>query len=398
MSDSPRNGVRPLTMALWVLAILGVCLPLGIAAWSRVARDMGQCRLVGDWKSRGDAAFAAGDYSVAVRAYGRARALAPERRDVTAALSRAHVQELAWFPEGLRQADLDEVRLDVAQVEQAFPSDRPTAMAMRGFIAAASGRIPEGEKLYRDALAIDKDNGPAHLGLALLLRRQDSKLADAIAEMKEVVKARPKAPELQAMLGRMQSDQGDYASALASLKAAVDLRQEATTLRDLGQAALATQDTKLAIESLQNATRMDGGRDPTTLSLLAQAFLSANKPDMAEAAARASLAIQENQPTAFRLAMALNMQRKFAESLPILQRMAAGGRDLLVFQELGTALAGVGRLKDAVDVFTSVVSAPLPSDQNQAAVFKQVQAAAAKGIEQIRAQAAAGAPAAGARK
>ncbi len=362
---------------------LGIALPLGIAAWTRVARDWKACGEASDWKARGDKAFEAADYATAVRAYARARSADPSRKDVARLFARARVLDTAWHPETLQGADLADVLMDVEGVEAAFPGDKPTTTALRGFVAAASGRIEEGEALYRKAIEADAGNGPAHLGLALLLRRDPMNAKAAVTEMEAVVKARPKSAEHLALLGRFQLDVGDAKGAAENLRQAVGIRQNAEWLRDLGQALMSQGDAAAAGKHLTDSLKLDS-RDALTHQLMAQALIGLKQPAQAEAAARSSLALKQTSSAAFLLAQALNAQQKFGEAVQLLQQLLQTERDLMMLVELAKALDGMGRVADAVSVYRQIVSAQLPKEQMQSRFFQDIVANAQQRLQALQ--------------
>jgi len=366
------------------VVLAAVMLPVAIASWEAVSRQCSLSRQVRYWARQGDEAFQKGETSLAVQAYQRALALQAHRQDLANAIARARVHELAWHPDGLRTVDMDEVTLDLQVVEKVFPKDMATVQALRGFMAAAQGRISEGQALYKKALELDPGNGPAHLGLALLARRDSNRLAEAISELEAVLQARPDRADLRALLARTQMDRGMAAEALKNFETAVEKRQEASWLRDLGQAALMTGDVNRAVQALTDSSRLQAS-DPETWSLLAQAHLSAKAFDKAEQAARTALSLQDSPSAAYRLAVALNSQQKFQEALPLLQRLVAQGNEILHYYEYGVALAGTGRTQDALRVFQGIVQSRPPEDQVVARVVQQIQAQAQKRIEQLQA-------------
>jgi len=384
MSSESCPVSRNWRIVFGLLVAAAVLLPVAIASWGEVSRNCALSRQANEWARRGDQAFQQGETDLAVQAYRRALSLQGHRKDLADAIARARVHELAWHPDGLRTVDMDEVTLDLAVVEQAFPKDLATVTALRGFLAAAQGRIPEGQALYKKALELDSGNGPAHLGLALLARRDSSRLAEAISELEAVVQANPNRPDLRALLARTQMDRGMAAEAKKNFEAAVEKKQDASWLRDLGQASLMTGDMNRAVEALTESSRLQG-QDPETWSLLAQAYLSAKAYDRAEQAARTSLSIQQNPSAAYRLAVALNSQQKFQEALPLLQGLVSQGNDILNYYEYAVALAGTGRTQDAVRVFQGIVQSKLPEDQTIARVVQQIQAQARARLEQLQA-------------
>lgn len=384
MSSESCPVSRIWRIVLGVLVTAAVLLPVAIAAWGEVSRNCGLSRQARYWARQGDEAFQKGETGLAVQAYGRALSLQAHHRDIADAIARARVHELAWHPDGLRTVDMDEVTLDLQVVEKAFPKDLATVTALRGFMAAAQGRIPEGQALYKKALELESGNGPAHLGLALLARRDPSRLAEAISELEAVVQASPNRADLRALLGRTQLDRGMAAEALKNFEAAVEKKQDASWLRDLGQAALMTGDVNRAVQALTDSSRLQAS-DPETWSLLAQAYLSAKAFDKAEQAARTSLSIQQTPSAAYRLAVALNSQQKFQEALPLLQGLVSQGKEILHFYEYGVALAGTGRTQDAIQVFQGIVQSRLPEDQTVARVVQQIQAQAQNRLQQLQA-------------
>ncbi|MBP7126708.1 tetratricopeptide repeat protein [Myxococcota bacterium] len=384
MSSESCPVSRNWRIVVGILFAAAVLVPVAIASWGDVSRNCGLSRQVRYWAEQGDQAFQKGETGLAIQAYRRALSLQAHRKDIADAIARARVHELAWHPDGLRTVDMDEVALDLAVVEKAFPKDLATVTALRGFMASAQGRIPEGQGLYKKALELDSGNGPAHLGLALLARRDPSRLAEAISELEAVVQAGPNRPDLRALLARTQLDRGMAAEALKNYEAAVEKKQEASWLKDLGQAALMTGDVNRAVQALTDSSRLQG-QDPETWSLLAQAYLSGKAYDKAEQAARTSLSIQESPSAAYRLAVALNSQQKFQEALPLLQRLVSQGNEILNYYEYGVALAGTGRTQDAVRVFQGIVQSKLPEDQAVARVVQQIQAQAQRRIEDLQA-------------
>lgn len=368
---------------LGIVVTLAVLIPISVASWEGVQRTCNLSRQVKVWKQQGDEAFRAGETSLAVRAYQRALSLQPHRKDLAEILARARVHDLAWRPDGLRSVELDEVTLDIAVVDQAFPEDIAVTTALRGFIASAQGRITEGQALYKKALELDAKSGPAHLGLALLARRDPKRLTEAISELEAVVQNRPERPDLRALLARTQLDRGMAAEALKNFEAAVEKKQESSWLRDLGQAALMTGDVNRAIQALTESASFQSG-DPQTWSLLAQAHLSAKAYNKAEEAARTSLSIQQTPAAAYRLAVALNSQQKFQEALPLLQQLVAQSNDILYFYEYAVALGGTGRTQEAIQVFQNIVKSPAPEDPTVARVVQQIQQQAQARLQQLQ--------------
>lgn len=387
---------RAVRIALVIALGLAVVLPVALAAWTQVSREWQACSESSTWRKRGEEAFKAGDYTVAVRAFARARSASPGSTELARLFSRARVNDTALRPETLQGADMADVLMDVEAVEAAFPADKATTTALRGFLASAGGSLAEGAALYRKALDLDPNNGPAHLGQTLLLRRDPGKLKEAAAEAEALVKARPKSAEFLVLLGRILLDMGDMKGAAARLTEAVAIRETADSLRDLGSALVFQNDAKAAVERLVASTRLDG-RDPVAWSMLAQALLQTEKFAEAESAAKTSLGIQQTSATAFRLAQALNAQRKYQESLPLLQQLASQ-RDIMILMEYATALEGTGRPGEAMSIYRTVLGAKLPEDQMQSKMFQQIQGRAAERLEALQGAAAAGRPAAPAGK
>lgn len=365
---------------------LGLGLPLAVAAWHTVAREWKTCTQVSQWKQRGDAAFLAGDYSTSARAYSRARTIDPTTTGVLPLFARARLFDAAWHPDTLQGEYVAEVALDLDTVEAAFPADKPTVTAVRGFLAILGGRPAEGETHTRKALELDPANGPANLGLALILRRTPDKAKETLTAMEATIKARPKAPELLALMGRILLDQGDAKTAADRLSESVALRETADSLRDYGTALLALNDPRGAAKRLGDSVRLND-RDATTWSLLAQADLMIEAYDQAEAAARNSLAIQQTPTAAIRLAQALNRQNKFGEAAQFLQQMLQAQRDLVALFEFASALEGLGRAPDALSIYREILATQLPREQQQSKLVQQIQSIAAQRAQALEATA-----------
>ena len=379
-STCPRCRCAHIILAL-VLG-LGLALPLAVAAWHTVAREWKACRQVSQWKQRGDAAFLAGDFATAARTYSRAQAIDPTALDLLPLFARARAFDAAWHPDTLQGDYVADVAVDVDSVEAAFPADKPTLTALRGFVAIQAGRTSDGEALVRKALELDPANGPANLGLAHILRRDPGKMKETVAAMEAAIKAGPKVPENLALLGRILLDQGDVKGATDRLTESVALRETADSLRDLGTALLAGNDLPGAIKRLGDSARLND-RAATTWSLLSQAYLMDEAFDSAETAARTSLAIQQAPATTIRLAQALNRQKRFGEAAQLLQQTLQSQRDLVTLIEFASALEGLNRTNDALTIYREILSSQWPRDPQQSRLVQQIQSIALQHVQAL---------------
>lgn len=356
-----------------LLALVAVGLPLAIWSWTQVSRDWARCSIVSRHVAQGDAAFKEGDFGAAAVQYARARAMDPMDKDVASRLARARVFHMAWNPDGLRNADMEDVLADARFVEKSFPADAATALALQGFALAGQGRTPAATELYRKALAADPANGPAHLGQALLRRSSGGKPEEVLADLREAVKSRPNAAEIQALLGRALQEQGDAKGAIEAFQAALQVREDGSWHYELGSAQMAAGDLAASVTHLTRATQLNP-QLADAWSMLGQALMATKKPQEAEASLRRAMAIQPTVVTQIRLATALNRMNRFRESLPILQQLASQNpNDMMVLFELAAATEGTGQPENALRVYAALLQMPQPEDEQLGRLLEQFQ-------------------------
>jgi tetratricopeptide (TPR) repeat protein len=356
-----------------LVLVLGLALPVGLVAWSHVSREWKTCGEVSFWKKQGNTAFLAGDFGSAGRLYGRALAVDPSSVEITRLVTRARLHDSAWRLDLFQGEVSPELLMDADAVDAAFPSDKATTSALRGFAQTTSGRITEGRELYKKALALDPANGPAHLGLALLYRADDLSLPEAVSEIELVLKARPDNADLLAIASRIMRDAGDQKGAAARLDQALKLKVKPEWLRDMGTFLLVQKDLEGALNKLGESVRMNP-RDAAAWDLLAQAQLMTGNLSGGEASARNAVSILAQPNYSFRLAQALNTQKKFGEAVQVLLPMLQKQRDILVVAELAGSLEGMGRRTEAISLYREIVGVKGPDDQRQAQVVSQLQA------------------------
>jgi Flp pilus assembly protein TadD len=78
---------------------------------------------------------------------------------------------------------------------------------------------------FRRAVHLDPRFGPAHQGIAIVLRRQNH-LPEALVEFKETVRLMPQNPVALCDLGLAQKESGDLANAITNLRRATELQPD----------------------------------------------------------------------------------------------------------------------------------------------------------------------------
>jgi superkiller protein 3 len=149
------------------------------------------------------------------------------------------------------------------------------ALTLLGIIRGRQERFPEAEALFRRALQVDPKSLVAVRNLANALLAQD-KADDAIEQYKQAEKLAPQDPGLRTDLARLYMARGNFADALAQLKAVppAQLPPDAVPIK---AASLLGVGNRAEAETLASQTK---GNMAVAMDL-AEVYLSANLPDAA---------------------------------------------------------------------------------------------------------------------
>ena len=363
---------RPVAVILAALVAAGLLVPLAWTQWSRFARDQEDRDTLVRFTTLSETAFEAGDPAKALVALNRVRGSRFFSAALMNRLSRYRVHILAWDPEEMASTNAREVLLDIELTEESFPGDRATTLAARGHLELTSRAMEKARSLYEEALAAEPDNGPAHLGLALLYRSEGDDIALSVRHLRALLEIRPTAVKYRELLGSIYLSKNDMDSAIAELEASLKVRDGPRTRANLGRALLSKGRFEEAARHLTRATRMEPD-DLESWADLGQAHLLLDNYHDAESALRTALDIRPTPAVQMRLATLLNVQKRYYEAFGILRELAAANdREPVVRLEMAIALKGLGKPRDAAAICRELLSLAEPDDETLSMIFKQL--------------------------
>lgn len=109
---------------------------------------------------------------------------------------------------------------------------------------------------FRSSLELDPENRQAHIELGTMLL-QSGRGAQARSHFESVLQANPSDPELQYKLGLAHASAGDLQLARGAFEMSVQLRPSSTAAWQLANVAVQLKDVKLAIDSYEEAIRLN---------------------------------------------------------------------------------------------------------------------------------------------
>jgi tetratricopeptide (TPR) repeat protein len=238
-------------------------------------------RGAGLYITRGSLALTAGNHQLAIQAYGKAVAAAPDNLVALQGLANAHA----------RAGQTDRAISLYEQTVEASPGNSVILYNL-GTLLSEVGREQEAEAAFRRALEIAPDLTDARFNLALMHERRDD-WAAALAQYDAILELEPE--DLEAAVRR--------AGALAHLGRGDEARSELTSI--LGR------DPKMgsAFIALGKAYELDGDGDGAERSFRRALAESADETDRAQAAYLLGVVLQASRPSeaieAFRIASRL---------------------------------------------------------------------------------------------
>lgn len=222
------------------------------------------------------------------------------------------------------------------------------------------------EQVLRGLLQRDPENESAVEQLTQLLV-DEGKPDEAIALLEGIIQRAP-TPSLLDLLGDAYTQAKDPAKAEAAFKKAVDLDPtEAGHRRGLGQALLAQEKYKEALEQYQKLSEMEPD-DAETYLRLSQVYRGLHQLDLAE---QALLRARQHAPGSLEViyneAMLYESQGRFDDSIRVLSDAAATVRGqtpltpssrrtlAVLYQQLGRLYREVGRYPAAINTFQEML-------------------------------------------
>lgn len=374
---------RPIAMVLGALVAAGLVAPLAWNQWSGLLRDQKDRETLSRYAALAEAAFEAGDPAKAAVTLNRVQGSRFFDGVLVSRLSRYRTHLMAWDPEEMASNNAQEILLDIELTEEDFPGDNAITLAARGHLELTNRGMEKAKLLYDQALAGDPDCGPAHLGLALLYRRDNDDIDLSVKHLRAVLEIRPQTVEFRELLGSIYLSKNDMDSAIAELESALKIRDGARTRAGLGRALLAKGRFKEAARHLDRSTRMEPDSLESWADLGQAHFLLENFRD-AEAALRTALEIRPTPAVKMRLATLLNVQKRHYEAFGILRDLAAANdRDPVVRLEMAVALQGLGKPREAAVIYRELMSLADPDDEMMSMVFKQIRQRAAAQLKSL---------------
>ncbi len=339
--------------------------------------------------SRGHRAKAAGDLEHAEVLYRQAMAADPD-------------YALAPHALGLLLVDLGRASEALSAFEQAVALDPnfPEAWFNLATARLRGGEIDAADEAYLKVLAIDPGHQQARLRRAAILHQRGDELATR-AELKRVLDDDPTQreavqsvvmleleggheaaaamvldralaiaqdgevrAELQLLMAHLATVRGDSAAASAAYQAAIDAnRQQPLAWYNLGQLQWASGQTRDAVDSLQEAVRLQPGDNRFQLAL-SRALRSSGDWQAARQALELALQHQPEEPTLSASLIELlaaspsDEVRDGARALALAQQMAREHRDPRYIELTAMSLAELGHFEQAADLARRLLDAP----------------------------------------
>jgi len=145
------------------------------------------------------------------------------------------------------------------------------------------------------AIALDADNGAAHVNLGHLLEVTGHR-DEAIQQLTQGLQIAPKNADGHNIYGVILARQGKMDEAIAELQQAVALSpNSAESHYNLGRAFAATSRFPEALPQLQTAAKLTGNREPAILQMLAAMYSETGNYTQAIAIAEQAISVAEDQ-------------------------------------------------------------------------------------------------------
>ncbi|HJT76014.1 MAG TPA: tetratricopeptide repeat protein, partial [Gemmataceae bacterium] len=212
-----------------------------------------------------------------------------------------------------------------------------------------AGDLSQAERLARQAVQSDADNGPAWhlLGDVLLSQNRSPDAADAY---RQALRLQPGAPDLHYGLGLALARQGRPAEAVPHFRQALHRRPEhAPARRHLGIALAELGRLDEALPLLRQAAQESPNSAPVHLNL-GTALAQAGRPEEAAASLEQALRLQPDYPAAcYNLGNVLRELRRHEEAIERYRQALRLRPDYAeAFNNLGLALTEARRPEEAV--------------------------------------------------
>ena len=233
----------------------------------------------------------------------------------------------------------------MSRPERGHASDHASRAAER----LRAGDLPEAERLYNDALAIDPDQPDALHGLGCLAHANGDH-ARAIALIGRALQAAPRTAHFHIVLGLALLAAGHAEAARAALTLACTLEpRDPRAHAAHGRILAAAGRTAEALAAFDHALSLDPA-NPETHHERASLLLAAGQTEAAAQAFRTTHALRPDDPvTAANLGAALNALNRPAEAEPLLTlSLAAAPDSAATLSTRGLARLALARLDDAL--------------------------------------------------
>lgn len=347
-----RHPARPLFAAL-AIALTAACSQTPSAAF--------------DHLRSGDKSFADGKYGDALVAYNHARDLAPHDPTVQRALMRARVFIMADTPARLGTDALDDVRYEAQHLLEVDAANAGTYLTALANVALRRGEPTEARAKLDEALRRDPNCAPAHTALGAMLAATKDGRAQAKVELEAALRTRPRSQRALSELGWIKLDEGDLPGAVEKLEAALREGDDYAVRMALGNARLSQDKPAEAAPHFQRALEQSP-KSADAAGALGQALLDAGRPEDAERALRAALALRADQTVAIALGYALARQKKPAAALGVFEQVLAEDHAAaLALYGAGTAGQDLGQSEKAIAHYKKLLAIP-PEGPKRAAL------------------------------
>jgi tetratricopeptide (TPR) repeat protein len=314
---------------------------------------------------RGDAALSAGRYPAALAAYSHAHELAPTDGAVQRAMMRARVHLVAESAARLNADGIEDARYEA---EVLLDTDKPRApvyLTALANVLVRQGDVEAAKIKLAEALKLDPTSTLAHTALGVILMAYKENVAQAKAELELALKTRPEhAPALLA-LGQLKLAEGDLASAVDRLEAALRGGDNFAARMALGSARVQQQKPAEALPHFERAAQLDP-RSPDALVELGQARLSVGRPEDAERAIRAAMQLRVDPTTQVALAFALARQKKLEPALALFRTVLAQDDTAAgALHGAGIVSEELGQSEQALAYYQRVLAVPATGRERQ---------------------------------
>jgi tetratricopeptide (TPR) repeat protein len=159
-----------------------------------------------------------------------------------------------------------------------------------GSALAEAGQPDEAMAQIQKAIALNPDNGSAHINLGHLLEVMGGDRQDAIDELSKGIELAPKSSDGHNILGVILARMGKLDEATVELQKAVDLApQSAECHFNLGRALAASNRFADALPEFEAAAGISGGKEPAILQMLAAMYSETGQYQKAVATAQHAL-------------------------------------------------------------------------------------------------------------